>query len=70
MAQGPGDGLAEIDRLAADRCLEGHHLLHAARADLLRRADRPGEAADAYRRALAETVDPAEVPYLERRLSE
>lgn len=67
MAQGPGDGLAEIDRLAADRCLEGHHLLHA---DLLRRADRPGEAADAYRRALAETVDPAEVAYLERRLSE
>ena len=70
MARGPEDGLAEIDRLAADGRLEGYHLLHAARADLLRRADRRAEAADAYRRALAGTVNPAEVAYLERRLSE
>ena len=70
MARGPEDGLAEIDRLAADGRLEGYHLLHAARADLLRRADRRGEAADAYRRALSGTVNPAEVAYLERRLAE
>jgi RNA polymerase sigma-70 factor (ECF subfamily) len=70
LARGPGDGLAEIDRLTADGRLEGYHLLHAARADLLRRADRRGEAADAYRRALAGTVNPAEVAYLERRLAE
>jgi RNA polymerase sigma-70 factor (ECF subfamily) len=70
MAGGPEDGLAEIDRLAADGRLGGYHLLHAARADLLRRAKRPREAAEAYRRALAGTVNPAEVAYLERRLAE
>ncbi|MET1231708.1 MAG: RNA polymerase sigma factor [Candidatus Limnocylindrales bacterium] len=70
MAHGPDDGLAEIDRLAADGRLGGYHLLHAARADLLRRAGRRREAAEAYRRALAATVNPAEVAYLERRLGE
>jgi RNA polymerase sigma-70 factor, ECF subfamily len=70
MARGPDEGLAEIDRLADDGRLGGYHLLHAARADLLRRAGRRREAADAYRRALAATVNPAEVAYLERRLGE
>jgi RNA polymerase sigma-70 factor (ECF subfamily) len=70
MARGPDEGLAEIERLAADGRLAGYHLLQAARADLLRRADRPGEAAAAYRLALAATVNPAEVAYLERRLAE
>ena len=70
MAHGPDDGLAEIDRLADDDRLAGYHLLHAARADLLRRAGRRREAAAAYRLALAGTVNPAEVAYLERRLGE
>jgi RNA polymerase sigma-70 factor, ECF subfamily len=70
MARGPEAGLREIDRLDADGRLAGYHLLHAARADLLRRADRPDEAAAAYRRALSGTVNPAEVAYLERRLAE
>jgi RNA polymerase sigma-70 factor, ECF subfamily len=70
MAHGPDTGLAEIDRLTAGGRLAGYHLLHAARADLLRRADRPNEAAAAYRLALAATVNPAEVAYLERRLAE
>ena len=63
-------GLVEIDRLTADGRLDGYYLLHAARADLLRRAGRRREAATAYRRALAGTVNPAEVAYLERRLTE
>ena len=50
MVRGPAAGLALIDRIAADGPLDDYHLLHAARADLLRRlGDR--EAAAAYRRA-------------------
>jgi RNA polymerase sigma-70 factor (ECF subfamily) len=61
------DGLALVDRLDG---LEEYHLLHAARADLLRRLDRRAEAAAAYRRALALTGNEAESRYLERRLLE
>ncbi len=50
--------------------LEGYHLLHAARADLLRRLERHEEAAVAYRRALELTANEAESRYLERRLLE
>jgi RNA polymerase sigma-70 factor (ECF subfamily) len=60
-------GLAEMDGL--DR-LEGYHLLHAARADLLRRLGRHAEAAAAYRRALDLTANEREARYLERRLAE
>ncbi len=48
--------------------LEGYHLLHAARADLLRRLERHEEAAVAYRRALELTANEAESRYLERLL--
>ena len=53
MADGPEPGLALVDELAADGALDGYHLLHAARADLLRRLGRHDEAAAAYRRALS-----------------
>jgi RNA polymerase sigma-70 factor, ECF subfamily len=61
------EGLALVDGL---RELEGYHLLHAARADLLRRLHRNDEAADSYRRALELTANEAESRYLERRLLE
>ena len=61
------DGLALVDRLDG---LEEYHLLHAARADLLRRLDRRDEAAAAYRRALELAGNEAESRYLERRLLE
>jgi RNA polymerase sigma-70 factor, ECF subfamily len=61
------DGLALVDRLDG---LDGYHLLHAARADLLRRLDRREEAAAAYRRALELTTNEAETRYLGRRLLE
>ena len=70
MAYGPAAGLARLDRLVLDGALEGHHLLHAARADLLRRQGRPEEAAAAYRRALALTGTAPERRFLERRLRE
>ncbi|WP_158891952.1 RNA polymerase sigma factor [Amycolatopsis anabasis] len=65
MCEGPAAGLALIDRLAG---LERYHLFHAARADLLRRLGRTGEAAEAYRRALPLTTNPAEQRFLRTRL--
>jgi len=45
-------GLALIDELAAAGALDSYHLLHAARADLLRRSGSYAEAANSYQRAL------------------
>jgi RNA polymerase sigma-70 factor, ECF subfamily len=61
------DGLALMDSLEG---LDDYHLLHAARADLLRRLERRDEAAVAYRRALELTANEPEARYLERRLAE
>ena len=68
MAEGPGHGLEIIEGLAGD--LDRYHLFHAARADLLRRLGRSGEAVDAYRRAAELTTNPAERAFLERRLKD
>ena len=65
MADGPDAGLRLLDPLADD--LDRYHHFHAARADLLRRAGREPEAADAYGRALALVGNDAERRYLERR---
>jgi hypothetical protein len=40
MAEGSDAGLDAVERLAASGELDGHHLLHATRADLLARLDR------------------------------
>jgi RNA polymerase sigma-70 factor (ECF subfamily) len=48
--------------------LDGYHLYHAARADLLRRLERREEAAAAYRRALELTESTAERAFLSGRL--
>jgi RNA polymerase sigma-70 factor (ECF subfamily) len=68
MADGPERGLPLVDALATD--LDGYHLFHSARADLLRRLDRSDEAAVAYRRALELATNPTERAFLERRLAE
>jgi len=70
MVEGPAAGLALMDTLAASGELDGYHLLHAGRADLLRRLGRTAEAAAAYRRALAHTANPVERAFLTRRLAE
>ncbi|MFD7022271.1 RNA polymerase sigma factor [Promicromonospora sukumoe] len=54
MLRGPEAGLAAVDDVAATPELAGYHLLPAMRADLLRRAGRPAEAAAEYRRALGQ----------------
>jgi len=68
MASGPGSALALIDSLAPE--LNDYHLLHAARADLLRRMGSRQEAAQSYQRALALVTNESERRFLERRLRE
>jgi RNA polymerase sigma-70 factor (ECF subfamily) len=67
MVEGPAAGLALIEEVAAE--LDGYHLLHAARADLLRRAGLDADAAESYRRAIALTDNEVERRFLERRLT-
>jgi RNA polymerase sigma-70 factor, ECF subfamily len=68
MADGPDAGLALIEPLAEE--LDRYHLFHSARADLLRRTGRTGEAVLAYRRALELATNPVERKFLMGRLSE
>jgi RNA polymerase sigma factor (sigma-70 family) len=59
--------MAELDDLAD--VLDGYHLYHASRAELLRTLGRPGQARAADRRALELTANPAEQAVLQQRLS-
>lgn len=70
MAEGPRSGLDLIEELSGSDNLENYHLLHAARADLLRRLGSSVEAAKSYRRALALVTNDSERRYLQRRLEE
>jgi len=70
MADGPQSGLAIIDRVTRNGGLDDYHLLHAARADLLRRIGSREEAAKSYLRALALVTNGRERGYLQRRLRE
>jgi RNA polymerase sigma-70 factor (ECF subfamily) len=67
MAESPDSGLSLIDRIEG---LDDYYLLHAARADLLRRDGRNDEAAAAYRKALELATNPVERSFFERRLAE
>ena len=70
MAEGPRPGLALIDELTASGDLDGYHLLHAARADLLRRLGSVVEAGKSYKRALELVTNDSERRFLERRMRE
>lgn len=70
MVNGPRAGLEIIDQLAQGGDLDGYHLLHAARADLLRRLGSFRQAAESYRKALALVTNESERSYLQRRLEE
>jgi RNA polymerase sigma-70 factor (ECF subfamily) len=65
--RGPEVALAAIDDL--DHHLDGYHLFHAARADLLRRVGRPGDASKAYSRAADLATSDAERAFLAGRLA-
>ena len=68
MAESPQAGLDLIDAIDGVETLWRYHLLHAARADLLRRLGRRDEAAAAYRRAHELAVNPADRRFLAERL--
>src|SRR5712671_4373279 len=70
MADGPRQALESIDKIAAEGSLENYHLLHATRADLLRRIGSWEEASKHYSRALALVTNESERRFLERRLRE
>jgi RNA polymerase sigma-70 factor (ECF subfamily) len=59
---GPAAALALVDPLP----LHDYYLLHAVRADLLRRLGRSAEAAEAYDAAVARSTNAAERAFLER----
>jgi RNA polymerase sigma-70 factor (ECF subfamily) len=60
---GPAVALDELDRLD----LDGYYLLHAIRADLLRRLGRTAEATTAYDAAIARAENAAERAFLQGR---
>jgi RNA polymerase sigma-70 factor, ECF subfamily len=70
MVDGPQPALALIDALAATGDLDGYHLLHAARGDLLRRIGSKAAAAKSFARALQLATNSSERRFLERRLRE
>ena len=70
MARTSEDGLALLDQIESRGDVGEFYLLHAARADLLRRLGRATESADAYRRALSLATNDVERRFLRRRLSE
>jgi RNA polymerase sigma-70 factor (ECF subfamily) len=67
MADGPERGLELIDGIEG---LDGYHLLHATRGNLLRQLGRDGEAADAFRDAVALTSQPTERDFLRSRIAD
>jgi RNA polymerase sigma-70 factor (ECF subfamily) len=64
---GPRAALDELDTLGA--ALDGYHLFHATRAELLRSLGQPHAARRADERALELTANPAEQALLQQRIS-
>lgn len=67
---GPEVALTLVDELLSHGQLDDYHLLHAARADFLRRLQRPAEALPAYEKALSLTSSGSELRFLQRRIDE
>jgi RNA polymerase sigma-70 factor (ECF subfamily) len=70
MADGPQQAMAIINELTSSARLDHYHLLHANRAELLRRLGQSEEAAASYGRALQLATNESERRFLERRLRE
>ncbi len=68
MAESPAEGLKVIDELGED--LDDYHLLHATRADLLRRTGNFKAAAESYQRALDLATNESERRFLDKRLQQ
>jgi RNA polymerase sigma-70 factor (ECF subfamily) len=70
MVDGPAAALALIEELEATGELAGYHLLHAARADMLRRLGNGEAAGKSYEAALALVTNESERRFLLRKLQE
>ncbi|QXJ26602.1 RNA polymerase sigma factor [Actinomadura graeca] len=70
MVAGPSAALAEVEELERDGRLAAYHYLPAVKADLLRRAGRAREAAEAYGQAIDLAGNDAERAFLAARLAE
>jgi RNA polymerase sigma-70 factor (ECF subfamily) len=70
MRDGPAAGLVLVDAVLARGDLDGYHLTHAARADLLRRLGRREDARAAYERALSLAKQEPERRFLAKRLDQ
>jgi RNA polymerase sigma-70 factor (ECF subfamily) len=70
MRDGPAEGLALIDSIVRRGDLSDYHHVHSARADLLRRLGKTGEAIEAYERALNLNAQEPERRFLSRRIAE
>ncbi len=70
MADGPLKGFKLLDQPQLKKELSDYYLFHAARADLLRRVGRVGDAGDAYTLALNLCQNERERAFLRRRLLE
>ena len=68
MAESPAEGLKVIDEVGED--LEDYHLLHATRADLLRRIGSFKAAAESYQRARDLAANESERRFLDKRLQQ
>ena len=68
MADGPQAGLDRLDVLAGTGILDGNHLFHAARADLLARLGRSDEARAGFERASGLARTAAERRFLRQRV--
>jgi RNA polymerase sigma-70 factor (ECF subfamily) len=70
MASGPERALALVDGLAERGELNGYHLLHATRAELLARLGRDADAATEFRRAMELATNEVDRRHLGRRLAQ
>jgi RNA polymerase sigma-70 factor, ECF subfamily len=70
MAEGPAAGLVILDAVAHHPQLRNWHQPHIAWAELLRRAGRPADAAQAFRAVLELEPPQAERAFVTRRLAE
>jgi RNA polymerase sigma factor (sigma-70 family) len=70
MAEGPGAGLAIVDRLMHEPALKNYHLLPSVRGDLLGKLGRHAEARAAFEAAAALAYNQREYELLKRRAAE
>ena len=68
MNAGLEEGLSLLEQLSGE--LDGYYLFYAARADLMRRLGRHGDAAAEYRQAIELVTNEVERAYLKRRLEQ